>query len=527
MPSPLYLALVTLTGILPWTATAFLGWGTAYSPKVISMEFVKARSTQPRLRRRGTITTVLHNVEDLQYLATIGIGTPPQQFVVQIDTGSSDLWVPSDRSDLCRRNDCRESGAYDDSNSSTLSGGDEDFDIRYGDGSEYAGYLVSDTITIGSASLENATFGLVTLSQNVPGSGTGYGVSNGVWGISFDSSQSDVVQGETQGYTGIVGLMKQEGLISRVAYSLWLNDPDANAGSILFGGVDSAKFDAPLIGLPIVPQSGSQRISAMNVEFTSLTMVDGCKTSVLQDNVVRSAILDSGTTGTILPTDLANIVLTHFGAVSDPNIPRPLVSCQLANANAQFVYQFGGKSGPKISIPVADLVHPPIPGLRFHDNSPACILGVEGADIDFLLLGDTFLRSAYVVYDLESKQIALAQAKLNVTTTNVQEIKGDSIPGVQTVVSSIGMPSASHTAPAILGDQASGVAPDPSFDGRLSENARKASFTVGPKSTANCQSGGAKSAASFQQPLGTAAVYMACGTASLVSMLFGGFFLLR
>ncbi|KAL8694858.1 MAG: hypothetical protein Q9224_003490 [Gallowayella concinna] len=455
------------------------------------MDFVKARNTQPRLRPRGTITTVLHNYEDLQYLATIGIGTPPQQFVVQIDTGSSDLWVPSVRSDLCQINDCRESGAYDDRDSSTLTGGDEDFDIRYGDESEYAGLLVSDTITIGNASLVNATFGLVTQSRNVPGSGTGYGVANGVWGISFDDSQSELVQGDTQGYTGIVGLMKQEGLISRMAYSLWLNDPDATAGSILFGGVDPAKYDAPLIGLPIVPQSGSRRISAMNVEFTSLTMVDGCKTSVIQDNVVRSAILDSGTTGTILPTDLANMVLAYFGAVSDPNIPRPLVACNLANANAQFVYQFGGKSGPKISIPVADLVHPPIPGLRFQDNSPACILGVEGADIDFLLLGDTFLRSAYVVYDLESKQIALAQAKLNVTTTNVQEIGGDSIPGVQTVVSSIGLPSASRTAPAILGDQASGVAPDPGFDGKLSENARKASFTVGPSSTAlNLQSAG-------------------------------------
>ncbi|KAI4204505.1 MAG: hypothetical protein LQ350_001055 [Teloschistes chrysophthalmus] len=525
MPRSVHLALAAIATLLPWTALA--------SPRVLSMDFVKARTPRSSLQRRaGTVNTRLVNNDDLQYLANITIGTPPQQFVVQIDTGSSDLWVPSVQSDVCQQEACSQTGQFVDEKSSTFDlGNQEPFKITYGDSSTYAGYLVTDTVAVGDTKLDNATFGLVLESRNTPQGGGGGFTTNGVWGISFENSESEVVEQGASQYTGIVGLMKKQGVISRMAYSLWLNDPDATAGSILFGGVDTDKFTAPLIGLPIVPQSGSSQVSAMNVEFTSLTINSGGKTIVLQDNVVRSAILDSGTTITVLPTDLATKVLDSFGAVIDPAIPEPLVACNLNNADAQFVYQFGGTSGPKITIPVADLVDPHIEGLQFKDGSDACTLGIEGADIDFLLLGDTFLRSAYVVYDLESKQIALAQAKLNVSSSNVQEITGDSIPGVQTVVPSLALGKPTHTASAILGPQQTAVQTlNPNFNGQLTENAGTASFTGGAQSTASGKSGsgsGNQNAASSQKAPSMALTYAVCGAISFTSTLFGSLFLLR
>jgi hypothetical protein len=74
-------------------------------PKVVALDFEKREifgvepSIPGTLNRRKSTTAVLFNAQgDLLYLINVTVGTPPQQFSLQLDTGSSDIWVSWTRS---------------------------------------------------------------------------------------------------------------------------------------------------------------------------------------------------------------------------------------------------------------------------------------------------------------------------------------------------------------------------------------------------------------------------------------------
>lgn len=98
-------------------------------------------------------------------IATISVGTPPQELRCLLDTGSSDLWVPSKR---CRT--CRNKHDFKADKSSTFVprlerdfGGKEKpvpVEVSYGSGN-VVGYQVQDTVRIGSVTLRNQSFIIV------------------------------------------------------------------------------------------------------------------------------------------------------------------------------------------------------------------------------------------------------------------------------------------------------------------------------------------------------------------------------
>lgn len=139
--------------------------------------------------------------------------------------------------------------------------------------------------------------------------------------------------------------------------------------------------------------------------------------------------------------DLAQAIMGGVGAVSDPDWGI-VVPCNIKNTLATLSFTFGGSGGPIIKVDISEFVTSlVIPGARaptFQDKTPACRWGLQPAQPGApFLFGDTFLRSAYVVYNLQNEQIGIAQTTFNASKANIVEFSGDDIPGASTTVTGL------------------------------------------------------------------------------------------
>jgi hypothetical protein len=70
---------------------------------------------------------------------------------------------------------------------------------------------------------------------------------------------------------------------------------------------------------------------------------------------------------------------------------------------------------------VLDLTNGPAPTFTSgpYSGQEACEFGIQNFTEAPFLLGDTFLRSAYVVYDLVNNEVGIAATDFNATTSNI------------------------------------------------------------------------------------------------------------
>jgi hypothetical protein len=216
---------------------------------------------------------------------------------------------------------------------------------------------------------------------------------------------------------------------------------EINEGTILFGGYDTDKFEGNLAVLDIQPAEKNQ-ISRMLVIWSSIGVTDKSGSTFIPSQAVpQSALLDSGTSLTIVPKDIFDKLATYFGASYHHTLGIYEVNCDLGFGTLDF--GFGDSNGPVIGVPFSELAIPVTNEdgslITYLDGSPVCMLGLDAAEDSLgVILGDTFLRSAYVVYDLDRKQIGIAQTRFNVTTSNVQAINRGSgnLAGASSIVAS-------------------------------------------------------------------------------------------
>ena len=398
------------------------------TPNVVGLDIARRHIPDPvnrdslRRRQSQTVTETLDNYGTL-YFANVSIGTPAQNFGLHIDTGSSDLWVNAPNSEICtgRGDPCSLTGTYDANSSSTYKYVNGLFNVSYVDGSGAAGDYATDTVSIGGKSLTGLQFGIGYDSDS----------AEGILGIGYTADEAQADSARQKSYANLPQAMADGGLIQSNAYSLWLNDLDANTGSILFGGVDTDKYTGSLQSVPI--QKEFDQYAEFIITLTSMGLTDGTNNQSLTTDLPTVVILDSGSSLTYLPNDLTSAIYSALKVQYDPTQQVGLCSCSLANENIAIDFTF---TSPTISVAIDELVintnqgtsedrdNPDSQGGQSggRDGSLDCIFGIAPAQGETAVLGDTFLRSAYVVYDLANNEISLAQTDFNATDSNIKEI---------------------------------------------------------------------------------------------------------
>ncbi|MBE3043874.1 A1 family peptidase [Candidatus Bathyarchaeota archaeon] len=361
--------------------------------------------------------------QDTLYYINASVGTPPQDVRLHLDTGSSDLWVNTPSSDFCSSPDdpCKPGGTYSPSDSSSSNDAGGGFNISYADGSSAMGDYVTDTFRLGAVSVPDLKFGVADKSET----------PRGILGLGYAANEAGALTKGDDPYDNLPLKLAAEGHTQSAAYSLYLNDLDANRGSILFGGVDRARYEGELATLPVQSEGGEY--TRLLVTLTRLEFDD----EKVEDDMALAVLLDSGSSLTYLPDDIAETLYKAVGASFSEDEGVATIPCSARDPARSLVFTF---SSVKISVPldelVIDLTASSTPAARRRATSDECVFGVAPADGDgTTVLGDTFMRSAYVVFDLENDEISLAQAKLNSSESDVQEIKKgkDGVPGAKKV----------------------------------------------------------------------------------------------
>jgi len=321
------------------------------------------------------------NFLNAQYFSEITIGTPPQSFKVVLDTGSSNLWVPSSE---CGSIACYLHTKYDSSSSSTYKKNGTSFEIRYGSGS-LSGFVSEDVMTIGDLKIKDQIFAEAT---EEPGLAFAFGRFDGILGLGFDTISVNKIPPPFYN-------MIEQGLLDEPVFAFYLGDTNNGEGDeseATFGGINKDHYTGKMTNIPL------RRKAYWEVDLDAITFGDN--TAELENTGV---ILDTGTSLIALPSTLAELLNKEIGAKKSYN-GQYTVECEKRDSLPDMSFTL---SGYNFSITPYDYIL---------EVQGSCISSFMGMDFPepvgpLAILGDAFLRKWYSVYDLGKGTVGLAQSK--------------------------------------------------------------------------------------------------------------------
>ncbi|RCK59364.1 Candidapepsin-9 [Candida viswanathii] len=370
---------------------------------LIYITIVYAGSLQLNLKPRPkTVSRIkIHDISlpakqrEGYYGIELGFGSENETVEVLLDTGSSDLWVPDasfvcDLSAYAAEHDVNVSevrltcptSSFDWQQSTSFHNSQAEFRIVYGDGSAAVGFYGRDSVTMGDVVLNDTVFAVANSTDG-----------QGIMGIGFPELEvSNLDPANASMYENFPHRLKSAGVTDRAIYSIQLTD-DAPGGTILFGAVDRQKFVGDLVTLPVLTPIGVRQ--RLIVQLDSVLLGEDGKIPTLIA-LTSNALIDTGSTESWFPQKtLQKMAELLDGEEKDDDY---LVNSTVAENKKLYVTFLGLTIGVPVNVEPIDSERS-----ELHYGLQEKFQGID------IIIGQDILSKLYVVFDLESLEISMAQ----------------------------------------------------------------------------------------------------------------------
>uniref|UniRef100_A0A8C4KME0 Peptidase A1 domain-containing protein n=1 Tax=Dromaius novaehollandiae TaxID=8790 RepID=A0A8C4KME0_DRONO len=289
------------------------------------------------------ITTDL--LPPIEFIGSISIGSPPQEFLVLFDTGSSILWVPS----VNCSGEAFNHNHFNPQQSSTYRAINQPVSLYCGTGS-MTGVLANEMVHV---SHMRRSWYLEWKREGMRGSWfLFYCVPfDGILGLAFPSIAASTA-------IPVFDNMMNHGLISQALFS------EHKTSFVTFGGTDDSCFSGRLNWIPLSAETYWQ---------------------ISRDNITVNAVIDTGTS--LLAGPLHSIAVTHHSIGA-------MVSCSAKNCLPDIVFVISG-----IKFPCACQGY-------CKSGFEGTIIPAQSGEL--WNLGEVFLHQYYSVFDRANNQVGLA-----------------------------------------------------------------------------------------------------------------------
>ncbi|KAF9291042.1 hypothetical protein BGZ68_005292 [Mortierella alpina] len=331
----------------------------------------------------GTIgdEPALDDGTDSEYYSAIQIGTPGQLFLVDFDTGSSDIWV---NSISCGTRSCMAHARFNESQSSTFQKDGRLWNITYGDKSTAAGQLGSDIVNVSGIAVRQ-TIALATIEA-----GFADAPSDGLFGLGFNGNEA------VPGVQTFMSNVIQQNMVELPVVSVYLPSQRRAKGAVgqyLFGAINHTLYTG---NLTYVPVNGTLW---WQVQFDDL-LFNGTSTGFNSTGIV-----DTGTSLIYVGDEAARVIHSLIPRSMNSVKDGWLVPCAIPQqVPGPVEFRLGGTN---FAVPYAD-----IPYAQVTEGSEYCVSSIQGGQNGLWIVGDTFIKNNYCVFDYSTPpRLGLAPLK--------------------------------------------------------------------------------------------------------------------